>query len=497
MTKPDADGPGPDPSVPDRVLRRLFWWLVLRVAAVALLALVLQTALILNRALEPEGMDLDDEVAAKAEAVGTMLAGPLVTALAAGIPLDRLNGVEPFLASGMQGQHDLTAITLAAPDGRVLWGVGQAPPSDLVERAVGSLGTAHMVVRQAGDLVVAIPLVVGGRVQAALLVGGDPDRAMAEVEMLPLPVPAALLAALLIGLELLLLAVRLIWVRPLVTSLRILWRGSLGAYTRLELVSGRSAAALLTRALNAALVRLQLRRAFLVLLAREARDSQVDPAVRQQIDAARIEADWAMAGVPDQLDRARLVGRLAALRLAAFLAALGLGVLGAAALPLSGVGGRALLAAPAALAAVLALGVLVPPSPHVGWRALIAVALSALVLSAPLAAILPGGVVPVLAGCSGAALGLTLRSAWRRWQRVGLAQVGPGIASGLAAGVLLVPAVVAAGLADLAAWSVPPCLVPALVLWVRLTGPHAVEATPDAIRDAAAEGASGGGGHAA
>lgn len=107
-------------------------------------------------------------IAAQAESVGRSAASLVENAVAAGVPLDRMVGVDSYLESLRAANVELAELKLVRPDGKVLGIAGTAPDDDHAEQVVTAV-TARNGVPLASLTITIDPGVVSDQVNALLV----------------------------------------------------------------------------------------------------------------------------------------------------------------------------------------------------------------------------------------------------------------------------------------------------------------------------------------
>ncbi len=182
-----------DEAAQAAAVRRLTWRIV-TVAGVLMLAGAAAVSVTAWRQYAPVVADALD---AQAETVGSGLQRQIGRALAVGIPIDRLVGVEQVFAEELAASPDIRFLAVSAGDGRLLYAHGLDRPA--LARAL-----------RGGDdrvRIVALPLAAGGEALGTLQIGVPADYARQVGLDLLIDVASVLAVSCLLGVELLLFVV--------------------------------------------------------------------------------------------------------------------------------------------------------------------------------------------------------------------------------------------------------------------------------------------------
>ncbi|MBI1208322.1 MAG: MFS transporter [Azospirillum sp.] len=206
-TLPPAAAAGADDLARRSLARRSRYFQVTFFVVVVALLLAAAAAAAYTM-LAPFDRELTPALEEKAEALGRSIAGQLGRLLEAGNPLDRLEGMTPFLADAIQDKPDILYVEIGIAEGRPLYRVGQ--------------------VAEAGIDRVRVPIMVAGTTAAQVELGIDPAYLTTQKLAVGVDLLIVLLVAAIAAFELLLLAGTLLLVRPLGTIDAVLEQAAQG-----------------------------------------------------------------------------------------------------------------------------------------------------------------------------------------------------------------------------------------------------------------------------
>jgi len=229
--------------------------LLVRLMALAVLVLVPAMALLSFSSLDHFERGLAPEFNRKAVAVGHDLSDDFERAVAYGIPLDGLVGVQEFLAPALEANAELRYIAVSDAVGKVLYILGAAA-GDLEPYYRGAdaekIAAGQAVVF--GDYVdVAVPLMVKGQLVGRLHVGMDAGYLRHRFAEMLTDVGVVMVVSLLLGFEILLFVVVVNVSGPLGQAGRVFERVERGDFAHLAWVASQDEVGRFLRRINASI----------------------------------------------------------------------------------------------------------------------------------------------------------------------------------------------------------------------------------------------------
>ncbi len=224
--------------------------LYFRLLVLAVLVLIPPVIVVSFLAVTNLEAGLEPELQIKARTVAEELSIPFNKALAGGIPIDKLVGVEDFLAPILKGNQEFLYLCLYDVAGKRLYSVGVVPASldkDLVE--AGKLTTGGSVTVD-DDFDYSIPLHAKSVAEGTLHVGIEGDYIAGKIRAILLDVGVLTIVFFLIASEILLYVVSLNVSGPLQQIVRLLKRFAKGDFTEQAGVSGLDEVGRFTKRLN-------------------------------------------------------------------------------------------------------------------------------------------------------------------------------------------------------------------------------------------------------
>ena len=265
MSSEAAPGrPAPNPA-PAR--RDPYRGVILRLAGLTALLLIVSQGVVSYLLAETFEDTLLPEIRRKAEVAGELVAEQIGYALSLGIPLQSLVEMDTFLGGVLRHNSDFTNLAV----------------SDLDDTPLYSAGTDSETAGGRDDSDLVLSILVGERPAAFLHVGLHEGAVRSELAELRLDIATVLLAALLVGIELL---VALVVVRvsgPIQLAERVLAVGAQGNFMRRLGVRSKDEIGRFANAYNSAVHRVNAAFAELTEEAEDARAVQLDRGVQERI----------------------------------------------------------------------------------------------------------------------------------------------------------------------------------------------------------------------
>ena len=295
--------------------------LLIRLLALAVLVLVPAMALLSLSSLDHFERGLAPEFERKAVAVGRDLGGDIERAVGYGIPLERMAGVEEFLAPALEANAELRYLAVADPQGRILFIKG-ADPGDLEPHYRSTdydaaLGRQSVAIGRYVD--VAVPLEAKGTRVGEIHVGMAASYLRHRFGEMLTDVGVLMVVSLLLAFEILLFVVVTNVSGPLAAAGRIFDQGARGNFAHLVWVDSDDEVGRFGRRVNVAIRAADDLFRRLMAYIDEVKTAHFDPAVVEQV--ALIEARvkflfrFSASGAPEPVFERRAVD----VRLALFL----------------------------------------------------------------------------------------------------------------------------------------------------------------------------------
>ncbi len=196
-------------------------------------------------------------LARKAGTVGELMAGRLARTVALGVPIDRMVGLDAFVANRLDGHPEIHRVTLHDHDGRLLYERSFEPDP---HAAATGRAPAHDPAR---DPVRRFPVTVGDREVATLAFALDPDWLAREFNQIFYDVLTIFCVSLLLTFEIIYIVLRLHIETPIRQVVALLARARAGSFRHVAVAPARDEIGRSVAALNRLIRDLHHRRAAL------------------------------------------------------------------------------------------------------------------------------------------------------------------------------------------------------------------------------------------
>ena len=256
----------PTPQAAASPARDIFRGVILRLAGLTAVLLLVSQGIVSYLSANAFEDSLLPEMREKAEVAGGLAAEQIGYALSLGIPLDGLVDMDAFLDGVLTRNPDFSYVAVSSTDDVVLYSRGTEPPR-----------------QEGGTLALVLPVLANAEPVALLQVGLHEGAVRSELAELRLDIATVLLAALLVGIELLVAFVVVRVSDPIRLAERMLDLGAKGDFARCIGVRGGDEVGRFAGSYNAEVRRVNAAFAELAEEAEDARAVQLDRRVQDRI----------------------------------------------------------------------------------------------------------------------------------------------------------------------------------------------------------------------